>query len=44
VSASVAYIFGKYFSALVSYEFRDTSHGSLEYVSHLVEAKLALAY
>ena len=44
VSASVGYTVSKYISLQVNYEFRDTTHSPLEYVNHLVEAKVAFAY
>ncbi|MEO8440842.1 MAG: hypothetical protein ABI540_11565 [Spartobacteria bacterium] len=44
VSASVGYTLGKYVSVLVSYEFRHTSSGPLDYENHLVEAKFAFVY
>ena len=44
VSASVGYTVSKYISLQVNYEFRDTTHDPLEYVNHLVEAKVAFAY
>ena len=44
VSASAIYILNKYMSIQLSYEFRHTSHDSLEYVNHLVEAKIGFAY
>ena len=43
-SASAGYALGKYFSAQVNYEFRNTTDGPLDYVNHLVEAKVAFAY
>ena len=43
-SASAGYTISKYFSVQVNYEFRNTTHGPLEYVNHLVEAKVAFAY
>ena len=44
VSASASYSLSRYTSIQVTYEFRDTSSGSLEYTNHLVEAKIAFAY
>lgn len=44
LSASVGYTVSKYISLQVNYEFRNTTHGPLEYVNHLVEAKVAFAY
>jgi hypothetical protein len=44
LSASVGYTVSKYISLQVNYEFRDTTHGPLEYVNHLAEAKVAFAY
>jgi hypothetical protein len=44
LSASVSYTFSKYISVQVNYEFRNTTHSPLEYVNHLVEAKIAFAY
>jgi hypothetical protein len=44
LSASAGYTIGKYFSLQVNYEFRNTTHSPLEYVNHLVEAKVAFAY
>ncbi len=43
-SASVGYTLSKYISLQVNYEFRNTTHGPLDYVNHLVEAKIAFAY
>ncbi len=43
-SASVGYTLSKYISLQVNYEFRNTTHGPLEYVNHLVEAKVAFVY
>ena len=43
-SASVGYTFSKYISLQVNYEFRNTTHGPLDYVNHLVEAKVAFVY
>jgi hypothetical protein len=43
-SASVGYTFTKHISLRVSYEFRNTTHGPLKYVNHLVEAKVAFVY
>lgn len=44
VSASAGYTISKYISLQVSYEFRRTTDGPLNYVNHLVEAKIAFAY
>lgn len=44
LSVSLGYTFGKYISLQLNYEFRNTTHGPLEYVNHLVEAKVAFAY
>jgi len=44
LSASVSYTFSKYISVQVNYEFRNTTHRPLEYVNHLVEAKVAFVY
>lgn len=44
LSASAGYRIGKYISLQVNYEFRHTTHSPLEYVNHLVEAKVAFAY
>jgi len=44
LSASAGYTLGKYFSVQVNYEYRNTTDGPLEYVNHLVEAKVAFAY
>ena len=44
VSVSGSYTLNRYMSIQVSYEFRHTSHDSLEYVNHLVEAKIGFAY
>jgi hypothetical protein len=43
-SASVGYTLRKYISLQVNYEFRNTTHGPLDYVNHLVEAKVAFVY
>jgi hypothetical protein len=43
-SASVGYTLRKYISLQVNYEFRNTTHGPLGYVNHLVEAKVAFVY
>ena len=43
-SASVGYTLSKYISLQVNYEFRNTTHGPLGYVNHLVEAKVAFVY
>jgi hypothetical protein len=43
-SASAGYTITKYISLQVNYEFRKTTDGPLEYVNHLVEAKVAFAY
>ena len=44
VSASASYTLSRNISVQVAYEFRDTTHGPLEYVNHLVEAKIGFAY
>ena len=44
LSASAGYTISKYISLQVNYEFRRTTDGPLEYVNHLVEAKVAFAY
>jgi long-subunit fatty acid transport protein len=44
VAASASYTVSKYISVRVTYEFRDTSHNSLEYMNHLFEAKIGIAY
>ena len=44
LSASVGYTINKYISLQVNYEFRRTTDGPLEYLNHLVEAKVAFAY
>lgn len=44
VSASLGYTLAKYLSVLVSYEFRHTASGPLEYENHVVEAKFAFVY
>ncbi len=44
VSASASYSLGKYTSIQVTYEFRDTTRGPLEYFNHLLEAKVAFVY
>jgi hypothetical protein len=44
LSASAGYTISKYISLQVNYEFRKTTDGPLEYVNHLVEAKIAFAY
>ena len=44
VSASLAYALRHNLSLQLEYEFRDTTRDSLEYVNHLVEAKIALTY
>ncbi len=43
-SASAGYTLSRYILLQVNYEFRNTTHGPLEYVNHLVEAKVAFAY
>ncbi len=44
VSASLGYTLTKNASVLVSYEFRHTASGPLEYENHVVEAKFSFAY
>jgi hypothetical protein len=44
VSASASYTVSKYISVQVTYEFRDTSHNSLEYMNHLFEGKIGFSY
>lgn len=44
VSVSAAYTLKKYVSIVMSYEYRNTFHSSLEYEGHVFEAKLALGY
>jgi len=44
LSASAGYTITKYISLQVNYEFRKTTDGPIEYVNHLVEAKVAFAY
>jgi len=44
LSASAGYTISKYISLQVNYEFRKTTDGPLDYVNHLVEAKVAFAY
>ena len=44
ISASVSYTFNRYISVRASYEFRDTTDGPLEYINHLVEAKVGFVY
>ncbi len=43
-SASASYTLSKYISLQINYEFRNTTHSPLEYVNHLVEAKIAFVY
>ncbi|MEP7014546.1 MAG: hypothetical protein ABI925_03820 [Verrucomicrobiota bacterium] len=43
-SVSAGYTLNRYLSVQVDYEFRDTTHGPLEYVNHLMEAKVAFTY
>jgi hypothetical protein len=43
-SASASYTLSKYISLQVNYEFRNTTHGPLDYVNHLVEAKVVFVY
>ena len=38
------YTLSKYISLQVNYEFRNTTHGPLGYVNHLVEVKIAFVY
>lgn len=44
VFVSAGYTLNRYISLQVAYEYRNTSHGPLEYENHLVEAKIAFAY
>ena len=44
LSVSAGYTLNRYISVQVAYEFRNTSHGPLDYVNHLVEAKIAFVY
>ena len=44
LSASAGYTLNKYLSIELDYEFRNTSHGPLDYTNHLVEAKIVFAY
>jgi len=44
VFVSAGYTLNRYTSLQVAYEYRNTSHGLLEYENHLVEAKIAFAY
>jgi hypothetical protein len=44
VLVSAGYTLNRYMSVQVAYEYRNTSHGPLEYENHLVEAKIAFAY
>jgi hypothetical protein len=44
LSASASYTVSKYISVRVTYEFRDSTHNSLEYLNHLFEAKIGFAY
>lgn len=43
-SASAGYRINKYISLQVTYEFRDTSNGPLEYMNHSLEAKVAFVF
>ena len=43
-SASASYSLSKNTAVQLSYEFRDTSDGPLEYFNHLVEAKISFVY
>ena len=44
VSASASYVLSRYVSIQLSYEFRHTSHDTLEYENHLFEAKIGFSY
>jgi hypothetical protein len=44
LSATAGYTISKYFSLQVNYEFRKTTDGPIEYVNHLIAAKMAFAY
>ena len=44
VSVSAGYALTKYLSVQVAYQYGSTSHDSLQYENHLVEAKLSFAY
>src|SRR5205085_219098 len=39
-SASASYTVTRYFSLQVTYDFRDTTDGPLQYVNHIIEAKV----
>ena len=43
-SASAGYTINKYLSIQISYEFRDTLDGPLEYENHLLEAKVGFVF